>query len=125
MFLGYDERAAKIAYDGAISARNSAVAAGQRACDAASPVLKRQGTVAIAPPKRDYADGRDPEVIKRIDAIRLDVLCDPAKKLHFERSIARFCRVQVPPCQSRRNASPACRYRESETHGQSCSHVIR
>ena len=39
--------------------------------------------------------GRDPEVTKRIDDIRLLILKERAKKLHFERSVARFCRVQV------------------------------
>ena len=39
--------------------------------------------------------GRDPEVIKRIDDVRLLILRDGAKKLHFERMIARFCSIQV------------------------------
>ena len=40
--------------------------------------------------------GRDPEVIKRIDDIRLLILSDPAKQRHFERSLTYFCQVQVP-----------------------------
>ena len=41
------------------------------------------------------ATGRDPNVIQRINDIRLKILMDPNKKRHFERSIARFCSVQV------------------------------
>ena len=34
------------------------------------------------------------QVVSRIDDIRWAVLADPKRKIHFERSIARFCRVQ-------------------------------
>ena len=103
VFRGYDEHAATIVTNVARNSVNvtceslaaSATAARNSATRAVSPGgLKRQGTVAIEPAKRDYADGRDPEVVKRIDEIRLALLNDSAKKLHFERSIARFCRVQ-------------------------------
>ena len=40
------------------------------------------------------ADSRDAAVVSRIDTIRMMLLQDPQKKLHFERAIARFCRVQ-------------------------------
>ena len=40
-------------------------------------------------------DLRDPAVVVKIDEIRLAVLSNEGKKLHFERAIARFCRVQV------------------------------
>ena len=39
--------------------------------------------------------GRDPEVIKRIDDIRVLILSNPTKKLNFERSLTYFCQVAV------------------------------
>ena len=39
-------------------------------------------------------DTRDPEVVKRIDDIRIMLLKDTTRKKQFERSIARYCSVQ-------------------------------
>ena len=36
-----------------------------------------------------------PQVVHRIHDIRMQVLEKPENKLYFERSISRFCRVQV------------------------------
>ena len=59
------------------------------------------GLLSLAGDERNHfyegldGSGRDAEVTKRIDDVRLVVLSDPAKKLHFQRSVTRFCRVQV------------------------------
>ena len=50
--------------------------------------------VAAASQATQQSSTRDPEVIRRIDDIRLLVLSEPGKKLQFERSIVRFCRIQ-------------------------------
>ena len=43
---------------------------------------------------RSECGGRRFQVVSRIDDIRWAVLADPKRKIHFERSIVRFCRVQ-------------------------------
>ena len=37
------------------------------------------------------------QVVRRIDEIRLSAIRDPAKKIHLQRSIVRYCRVSDTP----------------------------
>ena len=53
----------------------------------------------LAPDSNMYAPAVPPtidiELVKLLHEIRMDVLQTPGKKLHFQKSVARYCRMQV------------------------------
>eukprot|EP00966_Prymnesium_polylepis_P248588 5747644-Prymnesium_polylepis.1 len=52
---------------------------------------KRRGCAEVDQRASRPAETRDASVVRRIDEIRFLILSESARKLHFERSISRYC----------------------------------